>query len=577
MADPKRFDPQEWIRRQRAIAETTSVPEPQQYIRTKREEEEKKAKKSGFWTPTAEAVSERWKNVFGPTVTEEVATNPAVSGKEFYKTPSGTFEQRDVKPNLLLKTLVTAPERAVRIGGATVGTVGDLLASPMAAYLKSPVAEKIGEAGKWFAQTPPGKGLYEVGSPIAEEVKKVIPKNKALRTTVGEAINLASVYPAGMLTQKIGTGMVKEYEKQAAKQIIKPVEKLYETAPKAVKEKLPGYTTEAGEKALKEGIVKFGLEKHINDPKALESAANELARKAVDKADLSLLKSASEIVDPMGTVKLKVELNPWEIAEKVIAEEKAKGTRGLFQEKKKAERVWKQLTEDLSGEWNSKKDVGQILQFKREVLNQGDDLFKRTDIIDPSERLRISLKKEIYHSINDELEKKSKAFKDLNQDAKMLHLIKDAAEKWKISPKSKISVPGAMIGGAAGGAAGGFLAPELSSISSMLGGGIGASLGVPLGMVAQDVLKYPFSAQASLKAGKTLSTLGQLGQLKKPVIPLSGSQQYLKELNVSPRELNFYKTLSSAKNTPGGKWVLIKGKPGSSAFVDYLKKKGIVK
>lgn len=278
---PDTFNPKLFIQRQLAEAETTRIEDPQTTIR------KALGRNEGFFEKDLpeykKKVSKAWSDINTRTATEDIATNPAVSGREFYfSSPEGIYREREVPINPLAKMVATAPEKGLRTLGAIASTAGhtiglgargvnrmlggapqrglEAIAQGYGSYLGSPIGSAIQQAGGGLAGTEAGKELYEQ-APLAAGL--ITPQSVGARQTLrslgdvamlGGATKLAGA-PVERVAKK---ALIDTYEKSAMKAIKKPVQNLYKGAPAVVKEKLPGETVRSGENALKTYIVKYG-------------------------------------------------------------------------------------------------------------------------------------------------------------------------------------------------------------------------------------------------------------------------------------------------------------------------------
>jgi hypothetical protein len=183
-------------------------------------------------------------------------------------------------------------------------------------------------------------------------------------------------------------------------------------------------------------------------------------------------------------------------------------------------------------EWNEPKNVKDVLEFKRKVLNKKGDIFKKIDEIDPAEKPEVTIKKEMYFAINNALEKLpgGENFAKYNKQARDLMQIRDIATHMKRTPITS-GLAGTLIGGGLGAAAGQLanlsrttapLAPALS----MLGGAAGAAIGKKLPAFSLKSSR-PYVKE---DIGRALVGYGNLIQMKRMNIPPTIIKAYRKSL-----------------------------------------------
>ena len=485
----------------------------------------------------------KWQQAYtAPTAAMGMATNPAA--------------QQGGGP---LSNLVSVPERTVYGLGQGIGTAFDV-----GGLALSGVNKLLGSAPgnlyqKWF-QSPPGQQLQQLGKkigqgPIGTAMQPITnpqtPEGQARLEAAKNFAMLAGPKTGGMGTEAVGKSMIESAEAATPKNLVAATTKLFEKAPADVKGKLPGLIDPAGREvvtnpakieALTNEIKRFGLQEYVTNGPVLEQKADDLISKVNQKAEetITLLpKLAEELqgsISPLhrelgSHIEKNTQINPWKVAEDAITAEKAKGTLGLFSEDAdRYNKTFERLKTAWEPEWNQDMSPMDVMKFKRDVINKKNDVFKKIDEVDPSEKPEINIKKLMYFGINDALSglPHGEKFISLNQDLKSLFLIRDAASNLKQTAKGG-GLTGAMIGAGVGGATGAILhaVPGLGPVAptmSLLGAAAGSYFGQK---IQPRWPTYPIRGNI----GRGLIGAGQLMQGQIPNAPLSTMDEYLRNVD----------------------------------------------
>jgi hypothetical protein len=414
--------------------------------------------------------------------------------------------------------------------GTLTGAMGGSLLAPFAAT--SPRLADITSKGLAYAMTPrqPGEesripnSVY--GAPIGGQT--VFPSGKsvpewtkehptATRIT-GDVLNIASVIPAvkglNVAENQIGKALVASaIKKNVPKLISDDISALHQSMPTKFKKDLGTQDIIKQKKAIEDIVIEHGLDKYIRNKDQFQSKTLDLASKASDRAENEALNAfyptkatAKGGFFPEGSMMVSPakKINPWKIAEDAVNAEKEKKSLGLFTgiKKQQLERAFKTLQKDWSPEWNEPKNIDELIQFKREVLNKDKELFKKESDISPAERGEIQVKKIIYHNLNDKLSEISPEYKEWNKKAKDLFNLSEAAIKYSpVEKKSMSSIVAPIIGTSMGAGIGYGIG---KGTGSAVGGTLGALLGERVGNFLPGVSRSPTSLKEFI--GQNLQT-----------------------------------------------------------------------
>lgn len=468
--------------------------------------------------------------IAAPTITETIATNPAV------------------RSNYIANAIAGAPERTIRALGAEARTGLDILSlAPMSlnrafgglpgqiynAYLNSPVAQKIGSLGGLLANTQVGKSAYELGTdPYAGP-------------TLSSALDIAQVATGPKIPK--ATAVVSRGTEALGEQLIKPkVGEYIKSAPKVAKEAL-GENSKQQISNVTKTITDEGIHGSLRDPEALSASAVEKANNYVGQAYKLALQKNEIVGNPIEAGKKAVE--------DYIASGKVPGGNvKLFRN------ALKSISEDMStrGETGYNKAMNEtgIIDFKR-ALNP--DWSKGAALVtQPAEAAKNQVRKLMYYGSDDLL--KTPEVKALNDRATKLYRVSDALEgqvKKNLTAGEVLKTVGAVI------------APE--AISRTVGG---PDLLGPLGSLAALIGLGTYSGVKSGAAGQTLLSLARMGKRIPAVADVTAmspaAQAQIAKLNLS--------SPYPPQNMPGGKLGYIQGKFGRGTdWEDFLRSKGLLK
>lgn len=484
------------------------------------------APKPGYLQRIRSAVADPWKK-YGADIKEAIET-PVLAdtkpyGVQVRRRPGQQPDQIPIPTHGQMIGTAALRGAGLTAGGlnATIGSLlggvneiaggipGKVLSYPIKGYMgavtSEPVMNTIGKLGTMASKEPWGQDLYKFGSdPTVQANAKAI--TNALPYVMPQALALKEAPILTKAAEAVGKkvpGLAPLMEKATPQTIAKAttdvnVEEVVGNLPKSYREAMPGTTTKQKE-ALGGILDKYNLRRYIDpkrpDVRGLEDKADELYRKAYERADEALnrdmLKSVT-LVQPIGSNKVttafanKHKVNPIAELRKKIESERAQGQEGLFQgdygpmllkkSNKYLDDYWKEYDKDMT--------PNELLGFKRKVLTNNRDVFNKSIGLSPKDQTNISVKKMAHEALNDALADYSPDFRALNQEAKHLKAVTDAAKKMKnpalqgaIKPKGGGTAPvvGA-ITGALGGASTGAL-----GIDPWLGSLFGSFIGAPAG------------------------------------------------------------------------------------------------
>ena len=349
----------------------------------------------------------------------------------------------------------------------------------------------------------------------------------------------------GTPVEKAGRGLIEAAKTAVPAKLQTAAVQLFEKAPADIKAKLGGSTYADKLEVLTKNIKQYGLDKYATNGPKLEEVTHDLAHQAIKKADAELLEKNLGITPsaiqpaarPGSVYEYEInatKINPWQVAEKAVNDQIALKSKGAFptEDIGRYSNVMNKLKGTWGKEWNEPKNVKDVLEFKRKVLNKKGDIFKKIDEINPAEKPEVTIKKEMYFAINNALEKLpgGENFAKYNKQARDLMQIRDIATHMKRTPITS-GLAGTLIGGGLGAAAGQLanlsrttapLAPALS----MLGGAAGAAIGKKLPAFSLKSSR-PYVKE---DIGRALVGYGNLIQMKRMNIPPTIIKAYRKSL-----------------------------------------------
>ena len=476
-------------------------------------------------------VGQGLKRIGDPTITSQIATNPAAK-----------------KQGSLAELVSGIPERVVREGGALARVplgvmglgmsagnrlLGGLPGKAFDAYLQTPEAETLSKIGGRLSRTAPGRDIYTAS------------QDPAQAATLGSLADIASLYSPGGIKNMVNVAG-KPIEAAGAAYERFGVNKI----PSVVKAKPSLWEKEEGKELLEkiknfsQTIADYNLQSKIDKPAELAAEAKRLADIHNSNADASL--AVSSLIGDR-------KINPSEVL-RGVAGDVNKYEIGKFPQYKLAH---KKIMSDLkeAGLKEGEQSVTAIKSLKS-TLRPG--IYGHGGAPNILDAPMADIKKRMVTALNDAAEKAAPEAADFGQNNLQAKKLLNIAEIAKNDEYQKlIKKPGWKEWVAGGGF--GVAVPEIARfMSSTKMGSDDAIMGGLIGLGAIGAKKIITSPQVVIPVGRSIKNFGQQLQGITPAIrPGSPSgMKWKAPIMEGPG--------GSVKDLPGGgrEFIIKKGKPG---------------